>query len=105
MSDLEDQPCPGCNVRQRHNPRYPGYFCERCVTEAMDSTGRHINFTNANPSDYLPDMTVAANFVDTGEVYTSENCTIHGIPSKAREARFGGVVVQPTAVWFETGQH
>jgi hypothetical protein len=36
----------------------------------------------------------AAQYADTGAVYLSHECFIRGIPCRADEAHFGGIVIQ-----------
>jgi hypothetical protein len=98
------QPCPGCSARLPENPRYPANFCSACCAGACDEDGRAVAFTNISPSEALPGLTVGARYRDSGEVYPSEDCVVAGIASRAREARFGGIVIQPAVVWERTGQ-
>jgi hypothetical protein len=105
MEQGDTQFCPSCGASVTANPRYPAYFCRGCVERAVASDGRRISFSNLDASDALSDMTVAGRYVDNGEVYPSDYCEIGSVKCRAREARFGGVVVQPATVWLKTGQH
>jgi hypothetical protein len=91
----EKQLCPCCTSNVQPNPRYTAYVCRDCVALAKAPDGRAVIFNNVNPSDALPNMSVAGSYVISDEVYASDLCTIRGLECQAREARFGGVVIQP----------
>jgi hypothetical protein len=69
--------------------------CATCVERAVDDAGRGLAFFNTS---LLGGFGVS--FADTGEVIDAAGdaraCTIDGIRCVSREARFGGVVVQPS---------
>ena len=89
-----DRPCPICRTPRPHSPRYPQHVCATCVERAADQQGRRLAFFNTS---LLGGFGVS--LADTGEVIDAEGdecaCTIDGVRCVAREARFGGVVVQP----------
>jgi hypothetical protein len=89
-----DRPCPICGTPRPHSPRYPNHVCASCVERAVDDAGRRLAFFNTS---LLGGFGVS--FAETGEVIDAAGdaraCTIDGVPCVAREARFGGVVVQP----------
>lgn len=81
--------CPVCAAAISHNPRYPRAVCDACALRACDAEGRALDFFNAGfGGGYL------AVFRDGGEPYESHDCFIAGLPCRADEARFGGIVVQ-----------
>lgn len=89
-----DAPCPVCGQPRPHSPRYPKNVCADCVERAVDESGRRLTFFNLT----LTGGFGAAN-VDTGERLETPldqaTCFIDGVRCLAREARFGGIVVQP----------
>ncbi len=89
------EPCPICGEPRPHSPRYPACVCADCVERAADSAGRRLVFGNES----LTGGFVAA-YADTRErldtPYLSQDCFIDGVRCLAREAYFGGIVVQPT---------
>lgn len=81
--------CPVCAAVISPNPRYPSAVCAACALRACDAEGRTLEFFNAGVGGgYL------AVFRDGGETYESHDCFIDGLPCRADEARFGGIVVQ-----------
>jgi len=81
--------CPVCAAAISPNPRYPRAVCDACALRACDAEGRALDFFNAGfGGGYL------AVFRDGGEPYESHDCFIDGLPCRADEARFGGIVVQ-----------
>ena len=82
--------CPICGVSVHPSQRYPLYVCNACQNRAQSADGRPLVFYNAEfAGGYL------AKFADTDEESPSHECYIDGIPCRADEARFGGIVVQP----------
>lgn len=74
---MDEQYCPICNAATKYNPRYPNYVCNTCLAEGA---------------------TIAGNLVPVSEIdifFKPEIlCIVKDIKCKAREAHFGGVVVQ-----------
>ncbi|MEM1195564.1 MAG: hypothetical protein AAGH57_05625 [Pseudomonadota bacterium] len=99
MSDLESQNCPICGAQVRFNPRYPQHVCLDCAPRTSSMDERAVHFTSVSPSDVLPGMSLRAFYRDNGEHYTTELCKIDDIVCVAREARMGGVVIQPLSAW------
>jgi hypothetical protein len=87
----EKQYCPFCNTEVDFNPRYPNYICPSCETNPVDESGRKLEFHNVSFSGGFE-----ARYCDTGEVHDSHICFISGVKCWADEARFGGIVIQPT---------
>lgn len=81
--------CPVCGCGMTHNPRYPLAVCKSCKERVTDADGRGIELFQAEK-----DGSYAARYTGTGEDYPSHECYIDGIRCWAREAHFGGIVVQ-----------
>lgn len=84
------QTCPVCGEATAVNPRYPDYVCKQCASLAVDEVGRELAFFNTCASGGF-----IAKYVDTGEERNSSDCFVKGMACTAREARFGGIVIQP----------
>jgi hypothetical protein len=89
-----DAPCPICGAPRPHSPRYPDHVCATCVDRAVDDVGRRLSFFNLTLTGGF-----GAAFAETGERLETprdaQTCFIDGVRCVAREARFGGIVVQP----------
>ena len=81
------QECPICHAEVRENPRYPRYLCWTCRKRVTAADGRLIEFFD------VPDG-LKARYADTGEAYHKDMVFVDGIECRAREAHFGGVVIQ-----------
>lgn len=81
--------CPICARELPADPRYPRRACSQCARRARSPDGRPLAFYNEGLSGGL-----LARYADTGEDYPGVECLIDGIPCRAGEARFGGVVLQ-----------
>lgn len=91
MSNPPDsQQCPICGSDVRPSARYPAYVCDACERRATAEDGRAVAFYNESLSGGC-----IGKYVSTGEEYRSDLCYIDGVACRAREARFGGIVVQP----------
>jgi hypothetical protein len=86
---MATQLCPICSAPVSPNPRYPRYVCRDCVPRASSFDGRPVRFGNSGTGDG-----VEARYVDGDELYESRQCLIDGVRCWAREAHFGGVVIQ-----------
>ncbi len=84
--------CPICAASLEPMPRYPRYVCEECADRATTADGRRLIFSNEGF-----DGGYVARYADTGEPYDSHDCWIDGIPCRADEARFGGIVIEARA--------
>jgi hypothetical protein len=75
---MSDQNCPICNDIVESNIRYPKYICAQCLTDGVEINAKQVAL------------------VDLG-VYSKGDisCRVNGTECIAKEARFGGVVVQP----------
>ncbi len=85
----ESARCPVCERAQPASPRYPGYVCAACVERATDAEGAALTFSNA---DMFGGLIIRG---ADGKTRDEPRCFIDGRPYRVREARFGGVVVQP----------
>lgn len=83
--------CPACGSEQKAIPRYPNYVCRSCAQNPQDEEGRSLSIVNANTEDGLS-ITYAA----TKEERASRIVFIRGVRCRAKDAHFGGVVIQPT---------
>ena len=64
-------------------------LCVDCQKRACAKNGRPLEFFNP---DFLGGL--AGRYADTHETYPGVDCYIDGIPCRAEEGRFGGVVIQ-----------
>jgi hypothetical protein len=104
VTDPADQTCPACGQSTKANPRYPNYVCSDCMEHIVALDGRPIHFTNCNVGECPPEMSVLGSYADTGEIYACDRCLIGSLVCQAKEARFGGIVIQPVGTWIATGQ-
>lgn len=89
LRSITKQLCPVCRSDVEESERYPKYVCQACASKASSSDGRRLIFSNAGLSGGL-----TARFADTGEPYIGGRCYIEGIPCRADEAYFGGIVIE-----------
>jgi hypothetical protein len=87
----DKQRCPICRKNVRADERYPRYVCEDCFATATSADGRSLSFGNVDFSGGC-----VAQYVDTGEEYSGHECFIAGVKCHAGEARFGGIVIEPS---------
>lgn len=93
--DTPDHHCPGCRTSQRPFTRYPWYCCQACLGIACDAIGRTLVFGNASFSGGL--NWHFDDDPDSGEGNGRQvGCLIAGRPVLVTEARFSGVVAQPS---------
>ncbi|MGM7423628.1 ADP-ribosylglycohydrolase family protein [Cellulosimicrobium sp. CpK407] len=90
---VRTQFCPLCGTLVRWNPRYPRHVCTWCERDVTDEAGRAVSLSNVDfgggyQAHYL-DRSPASDAVRDGRVW------IGGVEHRAREARFGGIVVEP----------
>jgi hypothetical protein len=81
--------CPVCGNEKHENKRYPLYVCAACSAKIEDESGRRLTITNTNTGDGI----IIA-YADTGEERKSRECLVQGVRCYARQAHFGGVVIQ-----------
>lgn len=82
-------PCPLCGQARPEFARYPQAVCSACAAKASSADGRPLRFENESLSGGLK-----ASYADDGRSYASLECFIGGVPCRAEQARFGGVVIQ-----------
>ncbi|WP_437785949.1 recombinase family protein [Sorangium sp. So ce1097] len=81
--------CPTCGDPVELWPRYPRAVCGICQHEATDEGGRPLEFFNTSIGGGF-----GARYADTGEPRDGHACVICGVPCRADEARFGGIVIE-----------
>lgn len=74
-------------------PRYPRYVCADCRALAVDQHGRLVEFFNTG----FLGTGCAGSYRDDQSNYPSDQCWINGQRCTAREARFGGIVIEVAA--------
>ncbi len=88
---MEIVSCPICNSNLFYNPHYPNEVCKKCVGRATDGHGRFLRFYNRTiSSGYIAFYADA----DGREEYDNNICYVSKIKCLAKEARFGGIVVE-----------
>ncbi|MGK3994015.1 recombinase family protein [Sorangium sp. So ce1024] len=81
--------CPTCGDPVELWPRYPRAVCGICQHEATDEGGRPLEFFNTSIGGGF-----GARYADTREPRDGHACVIRGVPCRADEARFGGIVIE-----------
>ena len=79
-----------CRAMVPSSKRYPHYVCSGCAERAVDQNGQRVSFGNV---DFGGGIT--GSYVESNEPYPNQTCFIDGVPCLAREAKFGGIVIQP----------
>lgn len=96
---LDGSVCPICGGSGRESSRHPAALCEKCQKDICDSQGNPVEMFNEGFSGGLEIRTA------TGTVKSpdAEDMALFAgtIECRAREHRFGGVVVQPVHAWDE----
>ena len=87
------QQCPICKSKVNSFPRYPNYVCNDCIDkyDTLTWNGYPIKFSNEGFFGGFVSQVMGES--TTGNVH---KCYINGIECWADEARFGGIVIQPT---------
>ncbi len=83
------QICPNCTKRVSFYSRYPTYICTDCRELITDKAGRRLSFSNTSMSGGCQGY-----YLDTKEKYEGYDCYIGDKQFVAKEARFGGVVIE-----------
>lgn len=93
--------CPNCGEPQKPFARYPWYFCTPCINLCEDFTGNKLVFYNVSLSGGLSwgyaDEPAAIMIKNVAQV----KCLISQRPVIVTEARFGGIVAQPTTSEYQ----
>jgi len=83
------QACPICHAAVKPSDRYPRYLCPACSARATDASGRALaSRTRISAAASRRTTQIPANRRD------GHDCQVDGVPCRADEARFGGIVVQ-----------
>jgi hypothetical protein len=72
------QRCPICQESTQENRRYPRYVCRACLTDGIVVGGQLVPVRSVDVYSHP--------FVE---------CEVRGVRCRAREAHFGGIVVEP----------
>ena len=99
--DRRPQPgatCPVCRGAGRRSARYPAALCPACVARLVDGKGRAVTLSNTGPLGHGLQVVAGADMREEGDA-AALPLFCDGVECRAREARFGGVVVQPLAAW------
>lgn len=93
MAAQPTQKCPICNSDTFQMQRYPNYVCNGCITRYGTRThdNKKIEFGNVNVFGGFQSKIEGEN--EYGDVHV---CYINEIKCYANEARFGGIVIQPS---------
>jgi hypothetical protein len=88
--------CPICSGDGRLSPRYPSALCNECQSAVVDFNGDAVELSNVDISGGL-----AIRTSDGATALEPEMMPLfcQGVECRAREYRFGGVVVQPLEAW------
>jgi len=89
QSSEPKQFCKLCAIEVMHWSRYPAYVCNTCAEKITDIEGRSVVFSNIDISGGL-----IGHYRDNEQPYESNICFIEGVKCYAKEARFGGVVIE-----------
>jgi hypothetical protein len=88
--------CPICFGIGRKSARYPSALCNECQRALVDLSGNNVELFNVDISGGLAIQTS-----DGATALKPEMMPLfcRGVECRAREHRFGGVVVQPLDAW------
>jgi len=99
VNEEPQQQCPICNTSVYPMQRYPHHLCRVCANRLSDAHGRPIALRTISQS-----MTGAWGEYEDGS-HTDLEATAHGVivfcdgvRCQAREAYFGGTVIEPAAL-------
>ena len=94
--------CPVCFKPVKTLERYPRSLCSQCSARVTDQSGRPVVFYDiqALPAPNSSGVTLIGGFygyyANTGlqDIYPSSTCYVDGITCEAKNARFGGIVIE-----------
>jgi len=89
--------CPTCGGAGRNSERYPAAICENCEMSVLDDHGKPVKLYNESMSGGL--LIESGKRRLTGEQAETLPLFVKGNECRAREHRFGGVVIQPVGAW------
>jgi hypothetical protein len=93
--NMDGSICPSCGGKGRHSPRYFAAICRKCEELVTDATGQKVDVSNA-------DIWSGVRIDMSGKILAEDTALfVNGIECQAREARFGGIVIQPVTAWQE----
>ena len=94
--------CPICAGPGRGSTRYPAALCDPCQASVVDESEGSVELCNEGFSGGLEIRTQSRKLTSP----ESEGFALYanGVMCRAREHRFGGVVVQPVEAWRELNQ-
>jgi hypothetical protein len=94
--------CPICGGVGRGSARYPAALCASCQLSVFDENGHAVQLFNESVSGGLEIKTGNESLTSPA----SEHLPLYanGTECRAREGRFGGVVVQPLHAWKAFGE-
>jgi hypothetical protein len=90
---MKKQRCPICKEPVEPSSRYPRYVCVVCVASAESKDGQPVEAVNAEAWSGI-ELCLR----DSGQPIDGDRLYIQGVECVAREAHFGGVVIQPIAL-------
>jgi hypothetical protein len=94
---LDGSVCPTCGGSGRNSERYPAAVCQNCEASVLDGHGKTVKLFNDSMSGGLLIMSGKRRL--TGALAERLPLFVKGIECRAREHRFGGVVLQPAGAW------
>ena len=79
-----------------YNPRYPKYICKECrKLKIIDEHGFELTFSNIDMGGgLLVKFWKNGKLIKKDAKQTRMKCYIEGIEYEAKEARFGGIVIE-----------
>ncbi len=86
----EYQLCPICLNKTGFSHRYPKQICKDCIDKTTDENGKPIEFFN----DGMFGQGLKGKYKNVEREYSSNICYVNGIPCKAAERHFGGIVIE-----------
>lgn len=91
-------PCAICGAPVPYWERYPHQVCAECERRAVSADGHPVRFFNETllGTGFVAEVCVGDEWRRVQVDGYEAPCVIDGIPCRAREHRFGGVVVQRT---------
>ncbi|WP_291722297.1 hypothetical protein [Bernardetia sp.] len=88
---MKTSSCPICQNEIFYDSNYPNELCKSCVGRATDGHGRYVKFYNRNLASGIIGFYADA---DGKEEYEHTTCYVSKQKCEAKEARFGGVVIE-----------
>jgi len=96
IDEIKTQKCPRCHKQVNYNPRYPKYICKECRNlNILDEEGFELSFSNiVMGGGLLVKFWKNGKLIKECSQQTRMKCYIEGIEYEAKEARFGGIVIE-----------